>query len=302
MSSTPRSGTERIVVVPVVELRRDPDQRAECVTECGMGARLALLEESVEGRWLRVRAPDGLTAWVRSWGVQQPRRGWPAAGGFVGAVASPLLAAPGTESESRAFLTLGCRVERLDGAETDWIRVAAPDGTEGWLGRGALEDDRRPAQAGYWDPAPAGGPPSPPLAAFQAASWSGVRRRLRQLLGAPYRWGGTTAFGLDCSGLIRLGLGLEGICLPRDSRQQAVALRAYHVAEDPGRVRPGDLVFFGPAPETADHVGIGWGGAKGEFLHASGRVRVSSLDPGDARFERALASRVCAVARPPWGA
>ena len=45
-------------------------------------------------------------------------------------------------------------------------------------------------------------------------------RSPRRLLGAPYRRGGRTGHGLDCSGLVQLALQLCGIACPRDTDHQ----------------------------------------------------------------------------------
>lgn len=86
-------------------------------------------------------------------------------------------------------------------------------------------------------------------------------------LGVPYKWGGTTRQGMDCSALARAVIReAYGVELPRTSRQMfglgvPVAKRA--------DLRPGDLVFFridysGPG---ISHVGVYVGG--GRFAHAS---------------------------------
>ncbi|MBD3162100.1 MAG: hypothetical protein GF346_07320, partial [Candidatus Eisenbacteria bacterium] len=115
-----------------------------------------------------------------------------------------------------------------------------------------------------------------------------------------YRWGGTGAGGLDCSGFVRLLYGLEGVPLPRDARDQLDALGEWVRPVQPGRVRMGDLVFFGSAGGPIDHVAIGAGSRPGRLIHASGSVRVSSLDEEDRGYEADLRGRVAAIVRPPW--
>jgi hypothetical protein len=63
----------------------------------------------------------------------------------------------------------------------------------------------------------------------------------QRLYGAPYRLGGRTANGVDCSGLVQLALALTGIAAPRDSDLQRVVGTPI---EDGEPLRRGDLVFF----------------------------------------------------------
>ncbi|HYE58275.1 MAG TPA: C40 family peptidase, partial [Rhodothermales bacterium] len=110
----------------------------------------------------------------------------------------------------------------------------------------------------------------------------------KTLLGAPYLWGGTSTKGMDCSGFTKTVYLLHGLILPRDANQQADAGEAVDDAGDFSKLQPGDLLFFGRKAqegraESIVHVGMWIGG--GEFIHAAGRVRINSMDPGAPNYD-----------------
>jgi cell wall-associated NlpC family hydrolase len=123
--------------------------------------------------------------------------------------------------------------------------------------------------------------PLTPNTAEPAASGGRVQTLLKRalaLLGTPYRWGGTSTSGFDCSGMVgyvfKTALGIE---LPRVSREMASS----GTPVERSALTPGDLLFFGVHGRRVDHVGIYVG--EGRFVHAprTGRdVTVSSLDGG----------------------
>jgi cell wall-associated NlpC family hydrolase len=92
----------------------------------------------------------------------------------------------------------------------------------------------------------------------------------RRFLGVPYRWGGSSPAGFDCSGLVSYIYGRLGVRLPRTAAAQYWAGRRIR-----GRsLRPGDLVFF----YGLGHVGIYVG--KGRFVaatHTGGHVSLLQL-------------------------
>lgn len=98
-------------------------------------------------------------------------------------------------------------------------------------------------------------------------------------LGVPYRWGGASPSGFDCSGLCQYSYKQIGVDLPRTSRSQYRV--GQHIAPDRlDLLKPGDLVFFGTNgdPGRIHHVGMYVG--DGNYVHAPQRgdvVKVSSL-------------------------
>ena len=98
-----------------------------------------------------------------------------------------------------------------------------------------------------------------------------------EYIGTPYRSGGTTTDGVDCSGLTFGVYRRLGVKLPRTSHEQAYA--GTHI--DRGQLRAGDLVFFGHG-SSITHVGIY--AEDGEFIHASTRARSVRYDRLDNKY------------------
>jgi cell wall-associated NlpC family hydrolase len=118
----------------------------------------------------------------------------------------------------------------------DAVRVLLPGGGTGRLPRVdiACHD---PQHADVQD-GPAAG-----LAALEAAA---------RFLGLTYLWGGASAWGLDCSGLVHLVHRALGRHIPRDAFDQADAVEPVPL----DAVRPGDLYFFARPGERVYHVGF----------------------------------------------
>ena len=95
----------------------------------------------------------------------------------------------------------------------------------------------------------------------------------RQMIGVPYKWGGASPTGFDCSGLVQYSYKKAGLRAPRTSAAQYSASERLRLKD----AKEGDLVFF-DFDRSISHVGIYLG--DGRFVHApsSGkRVEVASL-------------------------
>ncbi|HEY0621145.1 MAG TPA: NlpC/P60 family protein [Kribbella sp.] len=146
-----------------------------------------------------------------------------------------LMAEPGSGPLMElSFATVLASVEQADG----FTRVALPDDGLAWIADSALRGVESPAVAAD-------------------------RIRLGSLfLGLEYLWGGTSTYGLDCSGLVHAVSRVLGQRIPRDAHDQADVLESIPLEE----VRPGDVYFFGRPGKQIHHVGFV--SAQG-MLHAS---------------------------------
>jgi len=169
--------------------------------------------------------------------------------------AAPIRAQPrdGAEQVTQALRGDSLQVgERRDG----WVQVTTDYGYPGWIREEALCGDD-------------------PVSLAQS------------FLGTPYEWGGLSANGIDCSGLVHLAFRLAGLAVPRDAWQQEAAAEAVTAGEE----LPGDLVTYGE--ERADHVAF-WLG-DGRILHATAREGlgvVEEEEPDELRRRRRAVLRL----------
>jgi cell wall-associated NlpC family hydrolase len=109
-------------------------------------------------------------------------------------------------------------------------------------------------------------PDRSPTGSADSAGYGERRQQLiataAEQIGRPYRFGGNTRRGFDCSGLVQYSHDQVGVSVPRTTAEQWRLGRPVQAS----RLQPGDLIFFAIGPEKSRHVGI-YEGRK-SFIHA----------------------------------
>lgn len=118
-------------------------------------------------------------------------------------------------------------------------------------------------------------PPAPVAASASPAPDDPARTTViftaMQMVGTPYRLGGTGPDSFDCSGLVQYVYRNAGIVLPRTAAEQLQATTPLTLEQ----AAPGDLLFFRDGGQTS-HVAIYLG--QGRFVHAPSGGKTVSLD------------------------
>ncbi|MGW0503306.1 C40 family peptidase [Micromonospora sp. NPDC003241] len=260
-----RHGAEAVVRVAVATLWRSPDEvRAVDAPALGapaeVGAWIAgldagrqvdscVLSQLLLGERVLVTEirPDG---WAHVVALEQPSarldpRGYP---GWLSAAQL----APATAAERGTPVVVDARVTALrTGPSGHVVLPGVVLGTR-LAAAGAAVDNWRPVHApGYADPLwlPAAHLATAPTAPPDVAQVAALAARL---VDVGYLWGGLSAYGIDCSGLVHLAWRRLGVRLPRDAADQAVATHPVAL----GAERPGDLYTFARPGERIHHIGI----------------------------------------------
>ena len=222
-------------------LFRGPSSGTETVSEVGFGEPVSVYD--AHGGFVRVAAErDGYLGWVPEaalGALPEPSHRFTALRGHV-------YARPEVEALRLLELFYGAPLCVLT-EKNGWSRVALAEG-EGYvrtlqLGLGV----------GIGAPLPAPDPEA-------------ITRLALRFLDTPYVWGGVSAWGLDCSGLVQSVYRAFGLTLPRDADQQAECGQEIL----PDEVRAADLLFF------PGHVAIALD--KDRFVHANAQHMAVSVD------------------------
>lgn len=242
-------GRKMSIGVGRAALRLRPDSDAPQDSELFHGETFTVYDYS--GGWAWGQAESDLYV-----GYLRDDQLWPhfSAGARVSALLAPVFPAPDLKTPVRDLLPMGSLVSVLV-AGGDYVKI----GDDAFLHRRHLLPESQKD--------------------FVAVA--------ERFLGAPYVWGGKSAMGLDCSGLVQVALQAVGKACPRDTDMQEAALgEAVPRAE-----KRGDLVFW------KGHVGMMLDAER--LLHANAfhmAVAVEPLAEAVARIEK-VAGPVTSVRR-----
>jgi cell wall-associated NlpC family hydrolase len=198
------------VIEPQTAVRATPAPDAPLLTEALKGERVTIYDMNAEGWAWGQLAADGYVGWLSANALAPAGR---PATHKVTALRTFAFPGPSIKLPPLEALPLGARVA---------------------IAR--VEDRLAVTRSGAYVPAPHLAPLD-----FVEPDFVAVAERF---LGVPYLWGGKTALGLDCSGLVQVALTAAGRICPRDSDMQEQALGAPVPDTGEGALQRGDLVFW----------------------------------------------------------
>ncbi|HAH23245.1 MAG TPA: glycoside hydrolase [Prolixibacteraceae bacterium] len=268
--------TWALATLSVSNIRSGPDHAAELVSQALMGTPVKVLE-SVDG-WVHIQTPDLYIGWVDEMGISMKTEAemtlWKHSKRcFFNQIAGRAVAAPKRNASSVSDLVLGDLFESVSEVK-NYLQIKFPDGRMAYV----KKTDCLPYED--W--------------IVQKPNVDAVLSIAKQMLGNPYMWGGTSCKAVDCSGMTKIAWYTQGVILARDASQQA--RYGEHIDfKEIANLQKGDLLFFGRNAQHIIHVGMYLG--KGLYIHASGLVRINSIDPNDPLYNMTERKHLVAATR-----
>lgn len=257
-------------------LRLQPDYESPLETQELMGTVVEIVGE--KSYWREVVTPQPYRAWCTDQGLvemseEELEAYMTAPKVMFTQLYGHIYTKPSFKSATLCDL-VGGDIMRFAGRKGRWTKVMLPSGKTGYVPSKELKEHK-----GFMSIAMGEGSSE----TISPETTEAIIAEAEKLVGVPYLWGGMSAKGVDCSGLVRISHIMNGILLPRNASQQIKCGDRVELDQ----LQRGDLVFFGtPAtdekPMRVTHVGIYLG--DGRIIHSSHRVRINSLTPGEADY------------------
>lgn len=220
---------------PVVDVWKTSSRDSERISQRVLGQPMSI-KEIIDDRWCIATGDDNYTGYVERRFLTE---GAVSPGAMICVPFASVRQSPERSAQLVVRLSIGSCVTRLEN-QGQWTQIGFPDGETGWVMTVQLTDS-------------------------QGLNYTHAPQRAMSLFGTPYLWGGSSAYGIDCSGLTQLMYRLCGVMLRRDAHLQRDDSRFDHITFD--ALEPGDLVFFG-TPDKVTHVGMHH--SPGKYIHSTG--------------------------------
>ena len=263
--------TKGIINISVANLRSNPGHSSELATQATLGTIVNVYKK--EDNWYYVQTPDNYLAWIDDGGFElvdeQKAENWSRDEKIIFTETyGHAYVAPHEDASIVSDLTAGSLLTIVKFTDEHYI-VRFPDGRNAYVARNEAE-------------------PYNDWLKTRNATNETLVATAQKLMGVPYLWGGTSTKGVDCSGFTKTVYFLNGMVIPRDASQQVHTGKHIDSTRNFENLQKGDLLFFGrKATETTTekvvHVGM-WIGNH-EFIHSSGKVRVSSMNKGSKNYD-----------------
>jgi len=263
----------------VINIRSKPKHSAELGTQGLLGMNLKVYDK--KGDFYRVQTPDNYISWVDKGGItlmnHKEFSDWNAKTKVIYTkIAGFVYQKKDIHSTVVSDIVFGCTLALLN-EDPHFYKVVYPDNRVGFI---------KKDEASLYDS----------WLLNNTASSENIEKYAKQFLGFPYLWGGTSTKGADCSGFTKTVYLMNGFIIPRDASQQILAGKIVDknlVFKD---LQKGDLMFFGRKAtknkkQRVTHVGIWLGNGKGEFIHSSGNVHLSSINKNEKNYDEFNKSR-----------
>lgn len=260
-----------VVTISVADMRVNSDFDYEMATQSLLGTPIDVLQK--RGSWSRVRTPDGYISWVQNISFAEMDgkqfNEWITAKKIIFTDYTGFsYQATDTKSQHVSDLVSG-NILKYEGDAGKYYSVSYPDGRKAYV----LKEQA--AIYNNW------------LSSLQLSEQS-IVDRAKTYMGIPYVWGGTSVKGMDCSGFTKTVLFMHGVILMRDASQQVNTGTPVDISQGYDNLKVGDLLFFGKKAvdgkkERIRHVAFYLGNNK--FIHASGFIRINSLNPADPDYD-----------------
>jgi len=239
-------GSPGKIMTPIANVHAVPDRAAPCTTQALLGESIAIFETRNGWHWVQL-AQDNYVGYIAA---SDADIGENKTTHTITAPLAHVYTRPDIKSQPLEILPMGARIQTVRAADADWLSMMRG----GYIKTIATT-------------------PLPQMDYMTLAA---------KFITAPYLWGGRTALGIDCSGLVQLALHTIGHECPRDSDQQAEALgKSLSANAQPQR---GDFVFF------KGHVGIMWD--ETNLLHANATTMNVAIEPLEIVRQRAMVTAI----------